>query len=559
MCGIFAVTGSPDQQAARRAADLFSYRGPDGTYVYGADDVVLLQHRLAVIDTRDVANQPLWNDERTVGVLLNGEIYNYQKLKGALTGVSWRTEGDTEVVLQMYLHYGASFAEHLDGMYAIIILDYRSHTLVLLRDTFGIKPLYYAHTQQGMVCASEVKGVAQYLRDTNQPITFAGQYLDLYLTLGYVPTPDTIVNEIHMLEPGVMLAYSLEDHTVHTHQIRSRVEEEETPLVALKNSILANTVADVPLGLFLSGGIDSTFIAHTLAEAGMRPQAFTLAIPHRQDVAFAEHAARQYQLPHSTIEFTQERFERAYSIIRERVDAPTADSSLLPTLALATVARESVTVVLSGEGADEVFLGYERHKRLARMHSRRAGRVAGLLTTPLPRAVMSELAYYLQDAATLYALTAGITPTSLGVTQAAELFTASGCAPVDYDLRKIDMATMYVSLEGRVPCCSPHVFHAARSNEQELLRKGTKSLLKEELASVFPQDFITRKKSGFSAPFAMFAKHSKAVAEDSAMMRSFISERFPERAHEIVEKTSRNHYAHYAMLMLMHACRNLGI
>lgn len=566
MCGILAQSGICTEHEAEQAASLFQYRGPDGTHIYAGDTVTLVQHRLAVIDPRAIADQPFWNSDRSIGVIFNGEIYNFRELRMRIPGTVWRTEGDTEVLLKLYEEYGSSFARFLDGMFAIIIYDRRTNELVAIRDTFGVKPLYYAATGTGLICASELKGVAEGLKAGGVSLSARTDVIDLYLALGYVPSPDTLVEGIFMLPPGHVLTYDLSKRRFGIEAFPREAIQVEDPIVALKKSIVRNTVADVPLGLFLSGGIDSTFIAHTLAEAGMHPAAFTLDIPNRFDVPYARRVAEQYGLYHEVVPFTQERFNESYALIRMRTDTPTADSSLIPTFALAREARKRVTVVLSGEGGDEVFLGYDRHKTLVRLAAKERAPMARLASGGLPLRLRRALAAASGDAATYYMLAAGIVPNATAAREFARL--SADVRPADFDLRyylendllrKIDLATMYASLEGRVPFCSELVLAAARTEEGRLVTSDTKALLKEHLAQTLPHELIYRQKSGFSAPFMHFANGSPEVIEDLAALPSFVHDRLGDRADFALQAAEHNHYARYGLLSLMHAYQNLGL
>lgn len=572
MCGIFAQSGLLDAEESLHAAAGFAYRGPDGTHVSTEGGAVLVQHRLAIIDPRAIADQPFWNTQRTIGVLLNGEIYNFKQLRDThFPGHSWRTEGDTEVVLHLYEKYGTAFTQYLDGMYAIVVLDTREQKLHVFRDSFGIKPLYYAKIADAFVCASEVKGVVAAMRSSGATAVPRTDILDLYLTLGYVPAPATIVEGVEMLMPGTCATYDFVTKRLEVQVRPLSIPEAPNadPITTLQESIIRHTVSDVPFGLFLSGGIDSTFILHTLAQAGIDSTAFTLDIPNRPDAEYAKKVAAHYGMKHSVVPFTKESFSQAYADIRERIDQPTADSSILPTYALALHAKERVKVVLSGEGADEVFFGYTRHAQLNAMQANKSARSA--MVAGVPRGMQMAFAKIMNDPYSYYALAAGIMPTKQGVEEFARRAQADGVRPVDFDLayylendllRKIDLGTMYASLEGRVPFCSPSVLAAARQDEAALLKdREPKAPLKERLAQTLPHELVYRPKSGFSIPFAQFASASAVVQEDAKELENFIASRFAgdRKMERALAYSRKNHYLGFALLALMHSYRNLGL
>jgi asparagine synthase (glutamine-hydrolysing) len=575
MCGIFAQTGLVNTEQALKAAALFSYRGPNGTHYDDVDGVTLVQHRLAILDTRTVADQPLWNGDRTIGAIFNGEIYNFSELRKVHFPATtvWQTEGDTEVIIRLYEKYGESFTQYLDGMYAIVLLDRKKNTLLAFRDMFGIKPLYYAVTGHGFVCASEVKGVVAALRQAGAPVTPQGGFIDFYMTFGYIPSPRTAVAEVSAVMPGSFLSFDLKKRTLSQNKSSSYdiLEDEQGMSLAeiTERSVIRNMVADVPVGIFLSGGTDSTFIAHVLGEGGFNALAFTMEIPGRYDADFARKVALRYGLKQEIIQFTPELFEQAYATMRERLDLPTTASSLIPTLALSEVASQQVSVLLSGEGGDEVFMGYPRHLRLAQMHANREW-FSSVVGMSIPRRFKESVLYHVDNAVAYYAMASGLVPNTAGIEHMADIVRQRGTAPVDLDLEyylenvllpKIDMGTMYSSIEGRVPFCSPPVLAAARKSGIGVLQRERvpKAPLKEYLARHLPNDIVFRKKSGFSIPFLHYSQSSALVQEDIRALNLFLKERFPERTLQLIAAANQNQYALYALLALMHTYRNLNL
>jgi len=373
MCGIAGFVGDKTEREARaiieRMMATLVHRGPDdqGTYVDQA--VALGVRRLAVIDLR-TGHQPVSNEDGTLCAAQNGEIYNFRSLRERLRdlGHVFRTQSDTEVIVHAYEAYGEDCVSYLEGMFAFAVWDSRQHMLLLARDRMGEKPLYYYAGPDAFVFGSELKAL---LSHPAVPRRLDLASLEHYLAFEYIPAPHSILAGVEKLPPGHVLTVSpgSKPHVARYWDLSftpdstvSEQEWQEALLSQLRASVRAQLVSDVPLGLFLSGGVDSSGIVAlaSLASSGRPVKTFSLGFAERSydERPFAQAVARAYKTEHTEVEFSaadaSELLERAGDLL----DEPLVDGSFLPIYRLSQVARREVTVVLSGDGGDELFCGY---------------------------------------------------------------------------------------------------------------------------------------------------------------------------------------------------------
>ncbi len=403
MCGITGAAWSDQRLAVEvetltRMTDVLRHRGPDDHGSYrsdlqhiGATDsrpgVALGFRRLAIIDLES-GNQPIANEDQSVWVVFNGEIYNYRELRRRLEGAGhrFRTGGDAETIVHLYEDLGTDCFAELNGMFAIAIWDARRRQLVLARDRTGQKPLVYSHTPGRLAFASELKSL---LELPDQARDIAPTAVDAYLTLQYIPHPQTIYQSVRKLPPACYAVYR--DDQVETvrywnpdlHQRFSGTRDEAVEALGalMDDAVRLRMQSDVPLGAFLSGGVDSSVIVARMQALTQTPiQTFSIGFPVREydESQYAEEVARALGTEHRQ----QEVEPRAVEILERLVwhyDEPFADSSAIPTWYLAEMTRRHVTVCLSGDGGDELFLGYPRYRAVAL-----ADRIDSLpLATPL--------------------------------------------------------------------------------------------------------------------------------------------------------------------------------
>jgi asparagine synthase (glutamine-hydrolysing) len=400
MCGIAGVASpglpwSVIWPIVRRMTDALVHRGPDDGGFSVSDSVGIGMRRLSIIDV-DGGKQPVSNEDGFVQVVFNGEIYNYLELRSDLQkrGHVFRTSSDTEVIAHLYEEKGTDAFSDLRGMFAIAVWDRRARRLVLVRDRIGKKPLFYARRGSTLLFGSEIKAILAADPTLAEPDADA---LAPYLQLGFVPEPRTMFREIRKLPAAHWLAYRYEANEVVVEPYwRLSVGEEETPsrrsaeVVEELDSLLAESVrmrliSDVPLGIFLSGGLDSSTIVAYAHKAGLRPiKTFTIGFdrPAWDESRDAEVVARHFRTDHHVLTLREQDLERrlaetVLTLVRH-FDEPFGDPSALPTYYVSKLAREHVTVILSGDGGDELFAGYSLYRgiRFAE-HYRRMPRSLG--------------------------------------------------------------------------------------------------------------------------------------------------------------------------------------
>jgi asparagine synthase (glutamine-hydrolysing) len=369
MCGIVGFSWK-DQELVERMNRLVAHRGPDQHGIYVDDEVSLGHQRLSIIDLSEQGRQPLCNEDGTVWVTYNGEIYNFRELREQLEGKGhrFRSHCDTEVIVHAYEEYGLDCVKRFNGMFALAIWDKTRHELVLFRDRLGIKPLYYCFQKGRLIFASEIKAILK-VPDVQAHVN--PQALYNYIGYEFVPAPDTMFQAIRKLPAGHYLrfkngAVEIDKYWDVRFQTQDRPAEyyEETMRDLLTESVRKRLISDVPLGVFLSGGLDSSTVVALMSRCGVDPiQTFSLgyADPTFSELDYARIIAKEFKTTHREIlidPITPELVEEAVW----HLDEPMTDLSTIPFYLICKKAREYVTVCLSGEGGDEVLVGYDRFK-----------------------------------------------------------------------------------------------------------------------------------------------------------------------------------------------------
>ena len=547
ICGIASARGpvDPDRLAAMSAT--LVHRGPDsdGIFVNGA--IGLAARRLAIIDLVE-GDQPIANEDGTVVVVQNGEIYNYRELTYELErkGHRFRTHSDTEVLVHAYEEWGSKFAERLRGMFAIAVWDARDRRVVLARDRYGIKPLYYRAANGELEFASELRALPRGEIDLDA--------LEAFLAFNSVPAPFSIFHDIRKLPPGHLLVWDgelrLERYARPAPTIETRNEEEaeltEELRGRLRDSVRAHLVSDVPVGVLLSGGVDSCTLAALAAEeTGYPLRTFSIGFEERSfdELGDARLVAERYGTVHRELVLRPDA-ALLLPALAEAFDEPFADSSALPTYLVAQLAAEDVKVALSGEGGDELFGGYYTYAAdlLAQRFGALATRlkpVVERLPTSVRKASFDYRAKRFVRAADLpplerhhgwkeifspelrAALTgrrATFDPVDLyrerfAETAGAELLARLqdvdlGTYLVDDLLVKTDRASMAHSLEARVPFLDPIVtgFALALPTRHKVRGLSKKVLLRKAVEPLLPKQIVHGRKRGFSIPAAAWLR-----------------------------------------------------
>src|ERR1700730_301084 len=380
MCGIAGMLGREhgcvaDAAVVRRMCDVIVHRGPDDDGYYVNGPVGLGMRRLSIIDL-STGHQPIANEDETIWIVFNGEIYNFVELRNELRarGHVFRTNTDTEAIVHLYEEFGSDCVKRLRGMFAFAIYDSRNRSLLLARDRLGKKPLHYARDGEWLIFGSEIKSLleaAPSLADVNREGILS------YFYFGYIPDPQSAFRNIHKLPPGHVLEYRNGRLDVKQYwdvpaygTIESISEEEclEELERRLAEAVRMRLMSDVPLGALLSGGVDSSIVVGLMARASSRPvKTFTIGFDHNEfdETHYARQVAKSFSTEHHELILKPD-VVGALEKLTPGLEEPFADSSILPTYYVSRLAREHVTVALSGDGGDELFAGYDRYTRLLR-------------------------------------------------------------------------------------------------------------------------------------------------------------------------------------------------
>ena len=380
MCGIYGYLSSKrsiDPRILRSMGDTLRHRGPDDEgEMIGEDGDLCVgfgHQRLSIIDLSPAGRQPMSNEDGSIWITYNGEIYNFRALREELErkGHRFKSSSDTEVVIHLYEELGIRCLEKMNGMFAFALWDRHKKTLILARDRIGKKPLHYALSNEGIVFASELKALLTH-PSVSREIDL--QSLNRYLTYEYVPAPDSIFKSIKKLEPGHYLLYrqgatemvQYWDIPLTDNPMGYKTETEyvEDLRERLANAVKSRLVADVPVGLFLSGGVDSSLIAALAMRANPKLECFSIGFdePSFDESRYAREVARALNAQHQLMIFsTREMLDTVHSL-PDILDEPLADASILPTYLLSKFASQKVKVALSGDGGDELFAGYPTYQ-----------------------------------------------------------------------------------------------------------------------------------------------------------------------------------------------------
>jgi asparagine synthase (glutamine-hydrolysing) len=510
VCGIAGIVltsgDTPDSPLLNAMGETLHHRGPDGSGTYIATGVGFIHTRLAIIDL-DTGDQPLKTDDGKA-LIANGEIYNYRELKAAMADVSFATGSDCEPPLHIYARRGETFAEDLRGMYAIAIHDPATNKVLLARDPFGIKPLYYAQTAQGLLFASEPQAI---LATGLVAAEVNGQARNQLLELQFTTGSETIYHGIHRVAPGetIVIVNGQIERRLHRPALPSggplpmsddealnRLEK------ALRDSVLVHQRSDVPYGMFLSGGIDSTAILALMAELNETPvRAYTVGFPGtgvHDEREQARAVAKALGADHVEVEFDEADFWSLLPKVAASLDDPAADYAVLPTFKLACEASKDLKVILSGEGGDELFGGYGRYRSAMRP------RLLG--GRPLRRkGVFDGLDLFRENTLgwrnDIAAIEAREKTSGRSRLQMAQAVDCAHWLPNDL-LTKLDRCLMAHSVEGRTPFLDPVVAEMAfRLGDKLKVRDGLgKWILRKWLENKLPIAKPFAKKKGFTVP-----------------------------------------------------------
>ncbi len=568
MCGICGIVSlNPAQPVDRGVLEKMTQtmipRGPDDQGIYHDTSIGLGVRRLSIIDLSG-GHQPIANEDKTLWIVFNGEIYNYRELRVYLQkrGHIFATQSDTEVILHLYEEFKEECVQHLNGIFAFAIWDALRRELVIGRDRMGIKPLYYAEVAGQLIFGSEMKVLLAHPAVERDIDLIA---LNEYLTFEYVPTPRTILRGIYRLEAGHILRYSPQGLDRQPYWNLSMTRSESHPPVnwrdyaallyqTLQTSVKQELVSDVPVGVLLSGGLDSSTVAALMVEAYPGTvDSFSIGFEEASfdESNYARQVAQHLGTHHHELILTSKMAAQMVPSITDFLDEPFGDSSLIPTYLLSKFARQHVKVVLGGDGGDELFAGYptlvahriiEYYERIVPWAVRSS--IAPLLLNSMPVSFNNisldfKLRRFLAGRGVPLQVRHHRWLGSFGEEEKALLLQA-WCQPVLRDtytqtywhahqcdarlplnqvlyndlkmylegdiLYKVDRASMATSLEVRVPFLNREMINFATNLPLELKLRGltTKYLLKKSMRSALPDKIINRPKKGFNMPVAQW-------------------------------------------------------
>lgn len=585
MCGIYGILDGSGQSLDRgvieRMGLVMRHRGPDDEGFFAGDTLMFGMQRLSIIDV-DGGHQPIANEDESVIAICNGEIYNFRELRQDLRerGHTFRTGSDSEVIVHLYEEYGDDCVRHLRGMFALAIWDKKERRLVLARDRLGIKPLYLCSANGRLIFASELKSILEVPGVARE---IDADALHEYLALGYVPAPKSMLKGIEKLPPGTTLVADRAGVRTKTWwrppqdepEQRSRQDWAGDIAAAIESSVVAQMVSDVPLGAFLSGGVDSSAVVAYMAKNSSRPvKTYSIGFDtgtggsYYNELPYARRVAQLFATEHHEIVVRPD----VTTLLPEllwHMDEPIADAAFVTTYLVSKFAREDVTVILSGVGGDELFGGYRRYwsEHLARQYRRIPAALRQRVLQPLGRRLPSDRHSRLFDWTRLAkgflagaelpaderyedfvrVFGRGQVEQVLGVPAAGRsaalqnAFAGARSSDALQRLIDVDLATqlpddllmltdrmsMAASLECRVPLLDDRLLELAGRMPSSMKVHGLtlKYAMKEALRGVLPDDIIDRKKRGFGAPIGGWFKKELADYLDTVLNEETVRER----------------------------------
>ena len=613
MCGILGIFSPsglrPLPEAFASALNRLNLRGPDDSGIWRDEHVQFGHRRLAVVDLSAAGHQPMQSYDHRYAIVFNGEIYNHQELRANLNpAMPWRSSSDTETLIEAYRRWGVACLSHLNGMFAFAIWDKIERTLFIARDRMGVKPLYYAQRNGEFAFASRPSSLTALFEEGS--IEIDTEALQTYLELGYVPAPLSFHRGMQKLPAAhYLLIDARGSRRVRYWDFRciepeqswlARPEEElvDELQALISSAVKMRLMSDVPLGAFLSGGVDSALIVAAMKSAGVdHPKTFTIGFKEAQfnEGPAAAGVAKTLGVEHIVENVDVDGLLELLPTYIDQYDEPFADSSAFPTMAVARLARRHVTVALTGDGADELFGGYHYYplmdrimpltrrsptfKRTVRRLLRslpwhRARLLAGALQSEGPVELFNYLRSTSKDYPTL--LKADLSHSGWGSQGRFEQFAAgftidlhgaetamrldAGFTLPDLFLQKVDVATMAFSLEARCPMTDYRLVEwSMRLPLQFKLRDGqSKYLLKKVLCRHLPAAQVYRPKMGFGVPIAEWLRGplrhwAHALIYDEALMSRLPLE--PKRVRELLRQQlngeRESHPLLWSVLMLL--------
>lgn len=560
MCGIVGYVGDVGKEKVAKMLDITDHRGPDDNGVFIKGNIGLGNNRLAVIDLTPKGHQPMFDDKKSVCIVYNGEIYNFKEIRNQLKKeFEFRSNSDTEVIIYAYKKWGVKCLERLNGMFAFVIYDIEKDLLFGARDRLGEKPLKYFFDGKTFIFASEVKAILSVLKEKPK---LDMEAISNYLTLQYIPAPGTGFENIYKLPPGSYFIFKNNNLKISKYwrlDFSNKLNFNENEWIELleekiNKSVKERMISDVPIGAFLSGGVDSSAVTAFMAKnSDKRISTFNIGFKnsHFDESEYAKKVAKLYRTNHSTLMVDSKMFLKEFSKTADYYDEPFADNSIIPTLFLSRFARQKVTVALSGDGGDENFAGYDRYN-IVRFgeHYQRVPKwlrdsivnsstdlllslFPGMLTQRIKtfsstfnkpfyykyihyrsfflnsdkRRVLSDPLKKLSDS---FLIGKNSYNTKLSKLDNALNIDINSYLPEDL-LYKIDIASMSASLEVRAPLLDYQLMElAAKIPDKLKVRAFNKKYIFKKMLlkkNILPEEIVNRPKRGFVAPIGSWLKN----------------------------------------------------
>ncbi len=563
MCGIVGFNWA-DRRLVKHMADQITYRGPDGQGYFVDTNVSLGNRRLAILDLRTIANMPMSDKEGEVWITYNGEIYNFRELRVELEKKGYRflTNSDTEVIIYAYKAYGFDCVKKFLGMFAFCIYDARHRLFFLARDHLGIKPLYYYHLDGRFLFASEIKSL---LVSDEVHTTLHRQALAQTLRFRYPPFEDTLFTHIKKVPAGSYLVYSNNDAKITRYWdiIESAPSSDfniaaDHLLESLTASVRYHLISDVPVGCFLSGGIDSSFVTALAAQqVHDKLKAFSADFDHFSESSYATLLTKYTTIDHQIIHVTEKDVLKHIPTLTALYEEPMTEVASLPTYIMSKeVRKQGIKVVLSGDGADEIFGGYDHYFSMQRLHRlsyflprlpfleyflsgrlRRFFQVLRDAQTPATAYLYFNRFFKQDEILSLFTTIPDTEHVRQRLTAELKHFTTFFNSILyldvrhqlaEYFLMKLDKATMAASLESRVPYVTPAISSFAFQLSGSLKCPGAvpKALLRHSARSLLPKEILTRKKQGYGVPLDAWMQSAvgdlveQTLTDKSLLLRS---------------------------------------
>lgn len=568
MCGIVGIwdyKNKISRELLEKMCNALSHRGPDdaGIFIDEKNNIGFGHRRLSIIDLSPLGHQPMTNDNKTLWIVFNGEIYNFKEIRKDLEkrGYKFESNSDTEVILKSYQQWGKEAVNRFRGMFSFAILDKEKEKLILCRDRVGVKPLYYYLNNGLFIFASEIKAIIFHPR-VKKEINFDA--LALFLKFGYIPEPHSIFKNIHKLEPGYFLeinrqGYIKKDkywdavdfYLKKSDYGKSEKDVEEELEKILIESFKLRLVSDVPVGIFLSGGIDSSLVTALLAKnTNYSLKTFTIGFQEQEysEAGYAKKIANYLGTEHHEMLCTQKEALDIIPKLPEIYDEPFGDSSAIPTYLLSKFTREKVKVSLSADGGDEIFSGYNHYKLINNIFCR-INEIPSIFLNPtllsqgaklflkssnlqnkirkINKAIENKKdlrhvfttinSYWLKDEIVNLLINDFSSPETFfnNFKRIKDLDPITQMQAIDFKtylpsdiLTKVDRATMAVGLEGRDPFLDQNIIEYAAKLPLKLKyqKKQTKYILRKILDKYLPRELFERPKKGFVAPIDIWFK-----------------------------------------------------